>query len=181
MATTTKSTPTSEHDRGPFVPADTELAALKRAAQALRAGATGSPKLVAPTGEKIELSPTLLRVLRRSAEILADDQAVLLDSLGKQISPHQAAELLGFSVTYVTKLLDDGELPFTLLDDFRRLSLDDVLTYRRAFKLRQREALNDMIRLSEELGLYDLDDSTIELKRLAEFEEEEEQAKSGNS
>lgn len=174
MATTTKVTSLSEQDRGPFVPPDVELAALKRTAQALQASGSGTPKLVAANGGEVELSPTLLRVLRRSVEVLANDQAVLLDSLGKQISPHQAAELLGFSLTYVTKLLDDGELPFTLVGDFRRLSLNDVLAYRQEFKAMQREGLRELAQLGQDLGLYDLDVDPTQLKRLAEFEDEAE-------
>jgi excisionase family DNA binding protein len=174
VATTIKTTPTSEPDHGPFVPADAELAALKRAAQALRTSESGSPKLVAANGDELELPPTLLRVLRLSAETLADARAVLLDSLGKQISPHQAAELLGFSVTYVEKLLEDGTLPFTQVGDVRRMSLIDVLAFRDDFRRQRRAALSEIARLGQEMGLDDPDLGTIELRRLAEFDDEAE-------
>jgi excisionase family DNA binding protein len=178
MATTIKTTPTSEHDGGPFVPPDTELAALKRAAQALGATDSGSPKLVAANGDEVKLPPTLLRVLRLSAEILANDEAVLVDSLGKQISPHQAAELLGFTVTYVEKLLEDGTLPFTQMGDVRRMSLNDVLAFRDDFRRQRRAALSEIARLGQEMGLDDPDLGTIELRRLAEFDDEPESSDS---
>lgn len=181
MATTTKPMTMSEHDRGPFVAPDEELAALKRAARALRAGKAGTPKLIATNGEEVALSPTLLRVLRRSVEVLADDRAVLLNSLGKQISPQEAATLLAVPVTYLVKLLDDGTLRFTLDGDFRRLSLAEVLAYRQELRARQHEALDELARLSQELGLYDLDYSTIKPKRLLEYEEEDRRAVSGDT
>ena len=172
MATTTKTTPTSEQDRGPFVPADTELAALKHAAQALRASESGTPKLIAANGDEVELPPTLLRVLRLSAETLANDEAVLVVSLGKQISPHQAAELLSVPITHLVKLLDDGELPFTLIGEFRRLSLNDVLAYRQVLSARQDEALDEMTRMGQEWGLNDIDYSSVKVRGLAEIEDD---------
>ncbi|MEX2441239.1 MAG: excisionase family DNA-binding protein, partial [Pontimonas sp.] len=107
--------------------------------------------------------------------------AVILDSLGKQITPHEAAELLRVPITHMVKLLDDGTLPFTRVGDFRRLSLDDVLTYRQLRDARRHEGLDELARLSQELGLYDLDYSTIKVKRLLEFEEDESQANSGEN
>ncbi|MDQ3655833.1 MAG: excisionase family DNA-binding protein [Chloroflexota bacterium] len=175
MTTTTDTISVAERDRGPFVAPDTELEVLQRAARALNQSESGSFKLITNNGQEIEVPLTLLRVLRLGAEMLALDRAVVLDSLGRQITPHEAAELLRVPITYLVKLLDDGTLPFTRDGDFRRLSLDDVLTYRQLRDQQRHAALDEMTRMGQEWGLYDIDYSTIKAKRLAEFDDESKQ------
>lgn len=178
MATSTDTIPVAEHDRGPFVAPDTEREALERAARALNQSESGSVKLITNNGKEIELSPTLLRVLRQGAAILAADRAVVVESIGKLVTPRQAAELVGVHVHHLERLLDTGELPFENEGPVRLLPLDDVLAYRQVFKARQHEGLDELARISQEMGLYDLDYSTIKIKRLLEFDEEERQADS---
>jgi hypothetical protein len=173
MAATTDHIPGTDQDqpnREPHLAPASERAATKRVAKALGTAPTGPARLITADGQEIDLPATLLRVLRLSADQLASGRAVLLDSLGGQISPAQAAEILGFPLDYVMKLLDSGELPSERAHDVRLLKLVDVLAYRQAFKQQQREALRNLSQRSQESGLFDLvyDESNHESDETAE-------------
>lgn len=178
MATTTDTTPLSLADHGPFAAARDELKSLQRVVQALSQSESGPLKLVPAGGEEITLSPTLLRILRLVTATLAADRAVVVASLGKVITPHEAADLLGFSVHYLMTVVDAGELPATQDNGIMLLALDDVLAYREEFRRQRRAALRELAQLGQSMGHGDPDLETIELKRLAEFEDE---AKSSES
>lgn len=53
------------------------------------------------------------------------------------------------------KLLDDGKLPFEQPGRHRRIRLDDVLAYRDERRQKRSEALDELVRQSDALGLYD--------------------------
>ena len=172
MAATTDTS--SITDRGPIAPSAIEQKALQRIARVLSQSESGSPKIVTATGEELELPPTLLRILRAVTAMLGADRAIVLDSFGPLVSRFQAAELIGVPLNYVERLVNEGELTLVDAGPTKLLSRDAVLDFRRAYKARQRESLEELARISQEMGLYDLDYSTIELKRLEELEEEDE-------
>ena len=72
----------------------------------------------------------------------------------------------------LNKILANKELPSVMVGEDRRVPLDGLLAYRAQVAIERREALQELTRLSEEMGLYELDDATIKLKRLAKFEDE---------
>jgi excisionase family DNA binding protein len=163
-------------DRGPIAPSSIEQKALQRIAQVLSQSEQRSPKFVTATGEEIELPPTLLRILRAVTAMLGADRAIVLESFGPLVSRYQAAELIGVPLNYVERLVNEGELSLVDAGPTKLLSRDAVLDFRRGYKARQRESLEELARISQEMGLYDLDYSSVQLKRLQEFAEEDESA-----
>jgi excisionase family DNA binding protein len=59
-------------------------------------------------------------------EVQADDPVFLLRR-SQEISPEQAAQLLGVSRPLVYKLLDEGSLPFRQIGTHRKIAVGDVL------------------------------------------------------
>jgi excisionase family DNA binding protein len=59
-------------------------------------------------------------------EVQADDPVFLLRR-SQEISPEQAAQLLGVSRPMVYKLLDDGSLPFRQIGTHRKIAVVDIL------------------------------------------------------
>jgi hypothetical protein len=53
----------------------------------------------------------------------------------------------------VISLLERGDLPFEKVGTHRRVRLADVLAYRAAQDRRRREAVEDIVRQGEDLGL----------------------------
>lgn len=159
-------------DRDPIVPAATERGLLTRVVKMLKTNNEGAIKLVAEDGEVLEIPASLLRVMRRGADILVRENAVIMNHVGRLLTLHQAAELLLISRPYLEKILENNELPSVMVGEDRRVPLDGLLEYRARVAIERREALHELTRLSQEMGLYELDDSTINLKRLAELEDE---------
>lgn len=75
--------------------------------------------------------------------------------LPEEITTGQAADLLGVSRPTVVKLTDDGRLPCVRVGTHRRLKTQDVLAFRGEATHGRREALAELVAISDELGLYD--------------------------
>jgi len=80
---------------------------------------------------------------------------VTVAPLHAELTTVEAAELLNVSRPHLIKLLDGGPLPFRMVATHRRLRLVDVLAYRDGQAAEAREALNELTRQAEDLGLYD--------------------------
>lgn len=73
----------------------------------------------------------------------------------KDVTVEQAAEILNTSKTYLQKLLDEGAIPFTTIEGQVRIQADDLMEFKKREDAERHQALIDLIRLTEELGLYD--------------------------
>ncbi|MCX5196074.1 helix-turn-helix domain-containing protein [Streptomyces sp. NBC_00249] len=84
-----------------------------------------------PDGGELTLPRELVRVLLASAGELARGHAVTVLASEVQLSPTEAAELLGLSRPFVARLLDAGDIPSTNLpgSSHRVVRLADVLAF----------------------------------------------------
>lgn len=128
--------------------------ALSEAALAPKATAA----LVGSDGKGIPLPEPLFKILRYAAGMLVRGERITLAPVTKDISTQEAADLLGVSRPHLIKLLDTGEIPFTKNGRNRRVRFGDVNGYRKKRDAERRERLRDLIRQSEELGLYDMEE-----------------------
>ncbi|HEC08729.1 MAG TPA: helix-turn-helix domain-containing protein [Acidimicrobiales bacterium] len=67
----------------------------------------------------------------------------------------EAADLLGISRPTFVKLLEDGEMPYEQPGRHRRVLLSDVLAYRQRRSVQAREALDRMVEIADESGMYE--------------------------
>ena len=141
-------------ERGPVTASEEERPTLAQI-EALLKQSEGDLKLVAANGQQAIIPESLLRVLRQVVPFLVQDRIVTLIPLGKELTTNQAAHLLNVSRPYVIKLLEEGAMPYTLVGTHRRIRYRDLLDYKRRADAEQQQALEDLTRLSEELGLYD--------------------------
>jgi excisionase family DNA binding protein len=128
---------------------------LQEIAQLIVHQATTAPKLVFAEGQEAQLPDLVYQLLRDAVRTLARGEAVSLIPLHQQLTTQQAADLLGVSRQYLVRLLDRGAIPFQRAGSHRRVIYADLLAYQRERKQERREALREITRLSEELGLYD--------------------------
>ena len=73
----------------------------------------------------------------------------------KTLTTEQAADLLNVSESYMIKLLKEGAIPFAKAGEQFHVQLKDLLEYKEQRDLKRRRALEEMVRLGEEMGLYD--------------------------
>lgn len=111
-------------------------------------------RLVAPHGETIALPVVVVRLLRNIVHHLAHDRVVSIVPMHKQLTTQQAADLLHVSRPHLITLLERGELPYTRPGTHRRLQFGDVMAYKHRRDSQETEALDELARMSQDLGLY---------------------------
>ena len=122
---------------------------------ALSSRAVGAALLVGPDGGSHELPRAAYDVLVDVIEAMARGQAVTVAPRDMHLTTNQAAELLGISRPTLVRLLEQGAIPFEKPGRHRRIRLQDVLSYQEKSQQRRREAIGEIHRISEEIGLYD--------------------------
>ncbi len=121
---------------------------LVRDAEALhRALEKSGPEVrVALSRETAELISRLIDARARGEEILV--------SPGKaEVTPTEAAVLLGMSRPQVRKLMERGLLEFRKVGSHHRIRVSSIRAFLEAERPRRREALDELAALQNELGL----------------------------
>jgi excisionase family DNA binding protein len=94
-------------------------------------------------------------MLREMLTSLAAGEPVALITASSELSPTEAAEFLKVSRGFVTKLMDDGTLPFHQVGSHRRIPGAAVATYKATQQRQSKAAMDELVRLSQEMGGYD--------------------------
>lgn len=111
--------------------------------------------LIGPSGSEARLPRPLRLLLLQGAAALLEGRAVLATPLDKELTTNEAARLLNVSRPYLYRLLDEGQIPYTLTGTHRRIKLRDLLSFCKRRDATSREALAELSRLSQEYGLYE--------------------------
>jgi len=100
------------------------------------------------------LSSDFASALLRLLQVLASGSTVEIEELPRLLTTGQAADLLGISRPTVASLVDNGEIPATLVGTHRRIELVAVLAYRERRRSERNAAFGEMVASSQELGQY---------------------------
>lgn len=139
--------------RKPISPAhSSEIAELARFVEREPAG---TPQLVGPDGETVELPEEIYRALTLVVAEMRAGNAVSVVPISQRISTQEAAELLGISRPTLIRLLDAGEIPYDQPSRHRRLQLSDVMAFRERSHTTTRSALDLITAEASALGLYE--------------------------
>jgi excisionase family DNA binding protein len=92
-----------------------------------------------PLGEEIELPASIFYVLRRIADVMAHGNAITVVPVGQKLSTQQAANILMVSRQYLVRLLERGRIPYEKAGTHRRLSIQDVLAFKRERAVERRK------------------------------------------
>jgi excisionase family DNA binding protein len=109
-----------------------------------------------PNGEKIILPAEIYQVLQDVVEAMSQDQAIMVAPVHQRLTTQEAADLLGISRPTLVKLLEEGEIPYEQPGRHRRVLLTDVLEYRERKSQGRREALDRMVEIAGESGMYEV-------------------------
>ena len=147
--------------REPIAADEAELATLRELRALLISGEAESFVLVGGEREAA-LTPTALFFLRLLIEQLANERAVRMETFGREVTPEEAADILNESSKHVRELIAEGTLVARVINDdevvnLQLIKLTDLRAYLHERSKRRREAINDLLRLSEEFGLYERD------------------------
>jgi len=113
----------------------------------LRASGEGEHKTVA-------IPSTAAYAILEVLEELSEGREVLLDSLERELSTQEAADLLQVSRPFlIQNLLETGKIPFHRVGNRRRIRLADVMRYKREREKGRKEALRELVDQAQELEM----------------------------
>lgn len=139
-------------------PSDSELAKeTSRSLASALANGLEQPFTVVDrgTGKEVSLPDAAVQAILKVLHEMGQGNVVSVTSIHAEISTQEAADLLNVSRTYLVKLVDENEIPSRKVGAQRRLMLTDVLAYKQEMYAKQLKGMQELVELSEELGLYD--------------------------
>jgi hypothetical protein len=98
----------------------------------------------------LNLPPKAAALLEAALEHLLQGERVVVLTEDIEISPNEAAEILGMSRPLVVHRMDVGDLPFRYVGKHRRAKLKDVLALKKEVDAQQ-AAMKKLTELGEEL------------------------------
>jgi excisionase family DNA binding protein len=113
-------------------------------------------RLVGPDGTHLELPAEVSEVLRDVVVAMSQGLAITIAPQHTVLTTSEAAHLLGVSRPTLVRLLEAGGIPFQQPNRHRRVRLADVLAYQERARRARAAGLDEMVRASEDDGLYDL-------------------------
>jgi excisionase family DNA binding protein len=132
-----------------------EIAELSSALQTPSAADDTHYDLIGPGGERHRIPKAIVYGLARMAEVLARGDAVTIVPVGTVMTTQQAADVLNVSRQYLVRLLDGGKIPYDRTGKHRRLKIEDVLAYKQRRDVERDAKLDELAKLTDELGGYD--------------------------
>lgn len=107
------------------------------------------------SGATFSLPPNAINVLKDLLKEIAKGNSISITSVNAQLTTHQAADLLNVSRPYLIKLLDQNQIPYRKVGTHRRIPLQALMEYKAKEDEKVNRALDEMVSISENLGLYD--------------------------
>ena len=104
-------------------------------------------------GEKITVPISAIRLLADILAQMAQGNAVTLVPIEHTLTTQQAADLLNVSRPYLVNLLEVGKIAFTKVGRHRRIKYQDLLAYMERIDEESRQALGELSREAQALGM----------------------------
>lgn len=114
-----------------------------------------SPSLVSADTPRVEIPEPILNLLRQMLDSLSHGDSLLLMPEEETLTSQEAADFLGVSRPFLTKLTDCGEIPFSRVGRHRRIRLRDLRHYVERRNHERRSLLKSAYDAIDEAGLYD--------------------------
>jgi len=106
--------------------------------------------------EVLEISPVTLALIKDILDRLSTGEPTTLIPGDAELTDSDAADILNVSRSFLIQLLEEDEIPHSRIRSLYRVRMDDLMAYKIERDKRANEALDEMVRISQELGLYDL-------------------------
>lgn len=100
-------------------------------------------------GEGFDVPPELKEAVLRACRAAAKP-------LPEYMTPKEAADFLGVSRPFVTKLVKQKKLPCQMVGKHHRIPSSALREYKEATFQKAQAACDELARMSQEMGLYDL-------------------------
>ena len=139
-------------DLGHRLPTQDEIACADQALTALTDARVrnGAVAINRDGGEAVRLEPAIADLVIGLLGGVAAGHTVTLVSAGAMLTTQRAADILGVSRPYLSKLLKTGKIPFVPVGSHRRVMRADLMAYIDRRDAARRASLNELARLGQE-------------------------------
>ena len=141
--------------------ANEERKQIKTIVRILRSSKTKKPVYISIGSEKIEVPESLLKGWTAVSQAAAQGQKCSLVSERQEMTTQQAADVLDVSRPYLIKLLEEGKIPHRKVGNHRRVDFKDLKEYEEKMRTLRENKLAEMVKINQELGLYDVEDNPM--------------------
>ena len=104
--------------------------------------------------QHLQMDAAFVVLMQQLLADLAAGRVVEITTHNRELSTFEAADLLGVSRQYLTKLLKDGKIPHRMVGSHHRVAIADLVEYKRGMDATTDTALSQLTRLSQDYGLY---------------------------
>lgn len=143
--------------RHPVVPTQSDALIAREALPRLKliaeAGADVHIRLLESADVIVPLPAVAVQVIVGLLEAIAEGRPVSVIPSDAELTTQQAADMLNVSRPHLVKLLDEGRIPFGRVGTHRRVKVADLMAYKGQAVAQSQAAIDDMVALSQELGL----------------------------
>lgn len=130
-----------------------EQGELRSLLDALRGSARQATATITVGRKPLSLPSIALGLVTELVEHLAAGRSVTVLGGEEEISPREAAELLGVSRPFAARLLDEGRIPSRRVGTHRRTCVRDVLAYRERQHAARLATLDELAAEGQRLNL----------------------------
>ena len=102
----------------------------------------------------IELPPASLRSIGQLLGLMSEGRPITLMPEKQELTTVEAANFLNVSRPFVIKEMEAARIPHRMVGSHRRVLLSDLFKYAQEMRMGREAALDDLSRLSQELGDY---------------------------
>jgi excisionase family DNA binding protein len=145
------------HSPEPIKPTPTEIAQARQSHGSLSSLLQRKPQFLVlrdpQSTVEIQVPQAVVRMLVETLKQMAQGHAVTLIPIHSEVTTQQAADLLNVSRPFLVKLLDEGRIPHKKVGRHRRIRLEDLMAFKHRDDLEREAAFDEMVALSQELGL----------------------------
>ncbi len=146
-----------DQTRDPLIPTQSEALIAREALLRLKPIADAETdiriRVLESADVVVPLPAVAVRVIVALLSAMAEGKPVSLIPTEAELTTQQAADMLNVSRPHLVKLLDAGEIPYHKVGTHRRVRVADLMTYRGRSRDERRAAIDEMVALSQELGL----------------------------
>ncbi len=140
-----------------ITPTESDVRLARASSQRLRLYVQKNQPLRITAGEgldgTVEIPAAAAALLLRVLNQLAQGHAVTVLPSDTELTTQKAANILGVSRPFVVKEIKENRLPARNVGTRRRITLGDVLAYKKRSDANRQRALDDLAKLDQELGI----------------------------
>lgn len=134
------------------IPQNQEIKLIKQLEQVLTS--SSSPKMLDMNGEQVVIPESVCQVWRQVVHAMALGQTISIVSQQQEMTTQEAADFLTVPQSYLIKLLEQGEIPYTQVDSYKRVNLQNLIKYKEERDKQRSKLLDELIQESQDNGFY---------------------------